>query len=122
MESAVDLLSRQLVEAYRMIRDRVEGLSEDEFWWEPVPDCWSVRQTEEFVAQFQKQPFVLSKEDSAPPAGRDVHVVDLENKLTERFGTKVHLRYKAGRGAIEIKFFSDDELARVLQLAGIKSD
>ena len=43
MESAVDLLSRQLDEAYRMIRDRVEGLSEDEFWWEPVPGCWTVR-------------------------------------------------------------------------------
>ena len=27
-----------------MIRDRVEGLSDDEFWWEPVAGCWTVRQ------------------------------------------------------------------------------
>ncbi|GII31179.1 DinB family protein [Planotetraspora mira] len=24
--------------------DRLDGLSDDEYFWEPVPDCWSVRQ------------------------------------------------------------------------------
>ena len=24
-------------------RDRLDGLTEDEYLWEPVPDCWSVR-------------------------------------------------------------------------------
>jgi uncharacterized damage-inducible protein DinB len=43
LRTTVDLLSRQMAEAYRMIRDRVEGLTDDEFWWEPAPDCWTVR-------------------------------------------------------------------------------
>ena len=45
MTATVELLSRQMDEAYRMIRGRVEGLMDDEFWWEPVPDAWTVRRT-----------------------------------------------------------------------------
>jgi hypothetical protein len=41
---AVALLESQLEEAYRYIRELVEGLCEDEFWWMPVAGCWTVRQ------------------------------------------------------------------------------
>jgi len=41
------------------------------------------------------------------------------NQLRERLGTKVHLRYAQGKGALEIVFFSDAELERVLQLLGV---
>jgi hypothetical protein len=40
----VSLLATQLEEGYRMIRDRVDGLGDDEFWWEPAPDSWTIRQ------------------------------------------------------------------------------
>ena len=53
---------------------------------------------------------------------RDPHVLDVENRLRERLATKVGLRYRAGRGAIEIRFGSDDELNRVLDLLGIQID
>jgi len=43
MPTATQLLATQLHEAYRRVRDRVEGLTNDEFFWEPVPDCWTVR-------------------------------------------------------------------------------
>jgi uncharacterized damage-inducible protein DinB len=43
MDGAVDLLARQAAEAYDMIRARVDGLTDEEFWWEPVPGCWTVR-------------------------------------------------------------------------------
>lgn len=29
--------------AYRRLRGRVEGLTDEEYLWEPAPDCWSVR-------------------------------------------------------------------------------
>lgn len=41
------LLAQQLDEAYRMIQERVEGLTDEEFWWEPVPDAWTIRQGED---------------------------------------------------------------------------
>jgi hypothetical protein len=46
----------------------------------------------------------------------------VENRLRERLATKVGLRYRAGRGSIEIRFGSDDELNRVLDLLGIQID
>jgi uncharacterized damage-inducible protein DinB len=43
MPTATQLLADQLDEAYRVVRERVEGLSDEEFWWEPVSNCWTVR-------------------------------------------------------------------------------
>jgi DinB superfamily len=40
---AVELLSRQMDEAYCMVRDRLEGLTEEEYFWEPVPGSWTLR-------------------------------------------------------------------------------
>lgn len=89
-----------------------------------VAHGWSVRQTEEFVTHLQQQAVASTsaKAPATPVPSRDLHVVDVENKLKERFGTKVNLRYRAGKGSIEIRFFSDDELERVLQVAGISPE
>lgn len=29
---------------------RLDGLTDEEYWWEPVPGCWTVRRTEDAVA------------------------------------------------------------------------
>ena len=50
------------------------------------------------------------------------HLANLENKLRERLGTKVHLRYAQGKGALEIVFFSDAELERILQIVGVSPE
>ena len=49
-------------------------------------------------------------------------MADLENRLRERFGTKVRLKYNKGKGAMEIAFFTDDDLERILQIVGVKVD
>ena len=41
--SAVEVIREQLQEAYEGIRERVDGLTDDEFFWEPVPASWTVR-------------------------------------------------------------------------------
>ena len=82
----------------------------------------SVRATEDFVAQLQQHRQTPSGNGKKAAISIDAHVQDLENKLRERFGTKVQLRYKAGKGKVEIQFFSDDELERVLQIVGVKAD
>lgn len=41
--SALALLREELQEAYETLRSRVDGLTDDEFFWEPVPGCWTVR-------------------------------------------------------------------------------
>jgi ParB family chromosome partitioning protein len=83
----------------------------------------TVRQTEELVAALQA-PKAEGQETKAAPtaASRDLHVVDLENKLRERFAAKVALKYKAGKGSVEVRFANDDELNRVLEVMGIRLD
>ena len=62
----------------------------------------------------------LKPETVAAP-GADPHVANLEDRLREKFGTKVQLRYAEGKGAVEISFFSDEELERILQILGVSA-
>jgi hypothetical protein len=34
----------------------------------------------------------------------------------------VQLRYRQGKGTVEIKFFNDDDLERILKLVGVNLD
>ena len=81
----------------------------------------SVRATEDLTSQLQRG----SKSTSTKSNGKatpDVHVTSLQNKLTEKLGTKVALNYRKGKGAVKIQFYSDDDLERILGLLGIDSD
>ncbi len=88
-----------------------------------VAEALNVRQTEHWVAKIN-QPAAATP--AAPVTGKsataDPHVADLENRLRERLGTQVHLKYRAGKGTLDIRFFSDDELNRILELLGISLD
>lgn len=42
----VALLAAEMEEAWQTLRSRLEGLTDDEFFWEPVPDCWTVHPDE----------------------------------------------------------------------------
>ena len=35
------------------LRERLDGLTDDEYFWEPVPDCWSIRPRGTGTAQVQ---------------------------------------------------------------------
>ena len=83
----------------------------------------NVRQTEALVAHLLARASAPAANPALPQAApKDTHVANLENRIRERFGTKVHLRYSHGKGALEIGFFSDAELERILQILGVGSD
>jgi ParB family chromosome partitioning protein len=79
----------------------------------------NVRQTEALVAKLQARDAGSSTKPGTAPLTRDAHLANLEDQLRQRLGTKVHLRYAQGKGAVEITFFSDAELERVLQILGV---
>lgn len=84
----------------------------------------NVRQTEGLVAKLQARDshrLGIKPETVAAPVA-DPHVMNLEDRLREKFGTKVQLRYVQGKGTVEISFFSDEELERILQILGVTSD
>ena len=88
-----------------------------------IKDSLNVRQTEELVSRLQgTTASAPAKSGAKTAAPRDIHVADVEGKLQERYGTKVALRYRQGKGSVEIKFFSDDELDRILQISGVRLD
>jgi ParB family chromosome partitioning protein len=88
-----------------------------------IKDALNVRQAEGLVAKLQNRAGKLqSKTGPALPPTTDAHVADLENRLRERLGTKVQLRYAQGKGSLEVSFFSDDDLERILQILGINAD
>ena len=85
-----------------------------------IKENLNVRQTEELVGNLQSQKPATKRAKGG--AFKDAHVTSLESKIRERVGTRVNLRYAKGKGAVEIAFYSDDELERILQLLGVKAD
>jgi ParB family chromosome partitioning protein len=83
----------------------------------------SVRQTEELVAALgQAAPGKTRRGPAGKRSGTDAHILALEARLRERLGTKVALRYRKGKGSVDIKFFNDEDLQRILEALGIKAD
>jgi len=98
------------------------GEQEQQFAAERViKDGLNVRQTEGLIAKLHARG-AHEKTAAKLTITKDAHVTSLEDRLRERLGTKIHLRYAQGKGSLEISFFSDDELERVLQLLGINPD
>jgi ParB family chromosome partitioning protein len=89
-----------------------------------IKDGLNVRQTEGLVAKLQTRGTKrrgVNLETVAVPAG-DPHVADLEARLREVFATKVKLNYAQGKGSVEISFFSEEDLERILQILGVRAE
>jgi ParB family transcriptional regulator, chromosome partitioning protein len=89
-----------------------------------LKDGLSVRQVEDYVAHYQggDARHAGGPRAKATPAARDANVESLESRLREKLGTKVTLRYRKGKGSLDIRFFSDEELERVLAILGVAAD
>lgn len=89
-----------------------------------LKDGLNVRQTEQLVAKWQERKLATTGQTptNLVPLKQNSHVSNIEDKIREKLGTKVHVRYAEGKGAVEISFFSDDELERVLEILGIQLD
>lgn len=82
----------------------------------------NVRQTEDLVAQLQNRPAAAHGGRTPALPMKDSHVAALEQKLHERLGTRVDLRYRQGKGAVQIHFYTDNDLERVLEILGVRLD
>ena len=82
-----------------------------------IEEDLSVRQVEEMVKRktYQKRPAKrLRKIDS--------QIIDLERRLEDALGSKVRIFAGKSKGRIEIRYFSLDELDRILSVLGIRVD
>ena len=75
----------------------------------------NVRQTEELVKNIAESSKELQKIQKLGP--RNSEIVQIENKLISKFGTKVVIQKKrGGKGKIQIEFYSESDLQRILDI------
>jgi len=85
-----------------------------------LKEGFNVRQAEALVGAIQQRDTgSRGKAPTSQGVVKDPHLAAIEDQLRERFGTKIHLRYALGKGALEITFFSEAEFERILQILGV---
>lgn len=72
----------------------------------------SVRETEGLV----KRLLAPEPPDDAPPAPKDVHTREAEERLRVALGTRVGIKRRGKGGRIEIEFVNEDELIRLYEV------
>jgi ParB family transcriptional regulator, chromosome partitioning protein len=88
-----------------------------------IKDGLNVRQTEGLIAKLQARGSRKTDDGKTKPiVPINSNIARLEDKLREKFAAKVQLRYAQGKGAVEIAFFNDDELQRILEVLEISAD
>ncbi|MDD4462134.1 MAG: chromosome partitioning protein ParB, partial [Eubacteriales bacterium] len=73
----------------------------------------SVRETERLIKKMNQSKAIKSEE---PPAAYQISLRDVEKRLTRSLGTKVKLRDRQGKGSIQIAYYSNEDLDRLLEL------
>jgi ParB family chromosome partitioning protein len=87
-----------------------------DIWRKVVSRGLSVRETESLVRQLRVE---RTPRRSPPSSSEDVYFSDVTADLSRHFGTKVNIKRRGKVGKLEIQFYSDDDLDRLLrQLKG----
>ena len=76
-------------------------------------DELNVRQLELMIQQLNEN---VSRETKKKPVQKNIFIREQENILRERFGTTVTITQRKKKGKIEIEFFSEEDLNRILEL------
>jgi ParB family chromosome partitioning protein len=86
----------------------------------------TVRQTEQEVQREQQGGGDRSAGKKAAPAGGEkqleVAISRIQNNLRERLATQVTIHHGEKKGRIEIEYYGNDDLGRLLELFGVSAD
>ena len=98
----------------------IAGLKTEELQLEAaekaVKEGWSVRQIENYTGSVK--PVSKKKKNSAKSKKKDQAVLDVEESLSQKLGTRVELNGTEKAGKIEISYYSREELDRILEMLG----
>lgn len=76
----------------------------------------NVRQVEMLVQNLNEE---VSRE-TIPPKKKDIFVAAKESQLRDYFGTNVQIKKTNNKGKIEIEFYSEDDLERILEILNLQ--
>lgn len=83
-----------------------------------VKNALNVRQLEGLIKQLNEN---VSRETNKP-VKKDIFVQATESQLREYFGTNVQIKKTKNKGKIEIEFYSEDDLERILEILQLEQD
>ncbi len=78
-----------------------------------IDEKLSVRQLEALIKSLGKEKTKASNPETNP------YYNDIKNRLQNHFGTKVNINAKKNKGKIEIEYYSEDDLQRILDMIDI---
>lgn len=84
-----------------------------------IKEGLNVRQLEHFIQQMNEN--VSRETKNEKKETKSVFIKEQESYLRERFGTTVHIKQTKNKGKIEIEFFSEDDLERLLELFTVEN-
>ncbi|MBW1697824.1 MAG: ParB/RepB/Spo0J family partition protein [Deltaproteobacteria bacterium] len=82
-------------------------------WRQVIAKGLSVRQTEELVKRLKE---VKKKSEKPAEKSEDVYYNSVAEDLSRQLGTRVQIRRHGKKGKLEIEFYSDEDLDRLLGL------
>jgi ParB family chromosome partitioning protein len=95
----------------------VEGETQrQEFAEKIIKEQMSVRDLEKVVSEKKKPGKKSNKKEEPIP-----EILDLEKKLSEKIGAKVTIKSGKKKGKIEIEYYGNDDLNRLLEIFGRKN-
>jgi ParB family chromosome partitioning protein len=80
-----------------------------------VENGLSVRQTEELINKQQDLANRIKKKRKTRE-DKDLHWADIEEQFRRVLGTRVNVKHKGNKGRIEIEFYSEEDIERILQI------
>lgn len=84
-----------------------------------ISEQLNVRQLEKLIQEVNQN---VSRETSKTKKEKSVFVKQSESLLREKLGTNVTIKQNRKKGKIEIEFFSNEDLERILQLLNVQLD
>lgn len=82
-------------------------------WRAVVSRSLSVRETENLIKKLKAG---KEKPKESRPSSEDIYFSDLAGNLSSYFGTKVQIKRKGQKGKVEIEFYNNDDLDRLISL------
>ena len=80
----------------------------------------TVRAAEKFVQEFLKNGQKKGKKKGQETI--DPHIARIQNQLRNHFATHVQITHKEKKGKIELEYYGNDDLGRILNLLGVSVD
>lgn len=82
-------------------------------WRAVVAKGLSVRQTEELIKRFKTAAETVAPKQAS---SEDRHLTSVAESLSRRFGTRVQIKRRGKKGRLELEFYSNEDLNRLLDL------